>query len=79
MITFLASIKFLRLFNFVVFLILFVMGIVVFFAFYDRLNGYLNFADMVARVFVPMIIAGAVGSPVKKWIESLKIKAENGK
>jgi len=68
------DVKFLRRFNLMIFTILFLMGIAVFFAFYDRLDGYLKFAGMVTTVLIPLVVFGAAGSPVKKWIEG-----KNGK
>jgi len=66
------DIKFLRRFNLLVFTILFLMGITVFFAFYDRLEGYLKFAGMVTTVLIPLVVFGAAGSPIKKLIENKK-------
>ena len=68
------DIKFLRRFNLLIFTILFLMGILVFFIYYDRLEGYLKFAGMVTTVLIPLVVAGAAGSPVKKLIEG-----KNGK
>ena len=73
------DVKFLRRFNLIIFSILFTMGVVVFFAFYDKLDGYLGFADLVARVLIPLAVAGAAGSPVKHLIENQRTKNENGK
>ena len=73
------DIKFLRRFNLVIFSILFIMGIVVFFVLYDRLDGYLKFAGMVVTVLIPLVVAGAAGSPVKHLIENQKAKNENGR
>ena len=70
------DIKFLRRFNLVIFSILYLMGIVVFFAFYKELDGYLKFADMVVKVLIPLVVAGAAGSPVKHFIENRKAKNE---
>jgi len=70
------DIKFLRRFNLVVFSILFIMGILVFFGFYTRLDAYLKFADVTAKVLIPLVVAGAAGSPVKHLIENQRVKNE---
>jgi uncharacterized membrane protein len=63
------DIQFLRIFNFVIFSILFLMGIIVFFAFYDHLDGYMKFATMVTTVLIPLVVFAGAGSTVKKLVE----------
>ena len=72
------DVKFLRRFNLTIFTILFLMGILVFFGFYDRLEGYLKFAGMVTTVLIPLVVFGAAGSPVKKLIEGKNEKSQSG-
>ena len=70
------DVKFLRRFNLIIFSILFTMGVVVFFAFYDKLDGYLEFADTVVKILFPLVVVGAAGSPAKRLIENQKAKIE---
>ena len=66
------DIKILRWFNLTGFTVLCLMGIVVFFFFHDWLADYIKFATTVQTVLVPLVIAGAVGSTVKKAVENIK-------
>jgi len=66
------DIKILRWFNLSSFTVLSLMGIVVFFFFHDWLADYIKFATTVQTVLVPLVIAGAVGSTVKKAVENIK-------
>ena len=72
------DVKFLRRFNLVVFSILFVIGITTFYFLMDRWAMYVELAGVVATVLIPLVIAGAAGSPVKKLIENQKARDENG-
>ena len=71
------DVKFLRRFNLVVFSILFLMGIGVFFWWNEKLDDYIRFAGVVTTVLIPLVIAGAAGSPVKHFIENQRTKNEN--
>ena len=64
------DIKILRLFNLLVFSILFGMGILVFSLWYDKLDGYFEFAKVVVKVLVPLVFMGFLGSPIEKVIEN---------
>ena len=66
------DVKFLRRFNLIVFSLLFVMGVIVFFFFFERLEGYLEFADVISKILIILVVAGAAGSPIKKLIENKK-------
>lgn len=70
-----AGIKFLRVFNFIVFAVLMVMGIHVFYFMpIEKWPIYVEFTDVVSKVLIPLVLAGALGSPVKKTIEAWKAK-----
>lgn len=74
-----SGIKFLRVFNFVVFAILMLMGIHVFYFMpVERWPIYVEFTDVVGKVLIPLVFAGALGSPVKKAVEAWRVKNEKG-
>ncbi len=73
------DVKFLRRFNLVVFSILLVIGISTFYFLTDRWAMYVELASVVSTVLIPLVIAGAAGSPVKHLIENQKVKNEMAK
>jgi len=70
------DIKFLRRFNLVIFSILFVIGITTFYFLTDRWAMYVELARVVSTVLIPLVVAGAAGSPVKHLIENQRTKNE---
>ena len=61
------------------FSVLFIMGLGVFFGLHEWLDDYIKFVNVTSMVLIPLVVAGAAGSPVKRLIENQRTKHENGK
>jgi len=75
------DIKLLRRFNLVVFSILFIMGILVFSLWFEKLEAYMDFCGMVVKVLIPLVFIGFLGTPIERVLENWRaiIEGKNGK